>query len=97
MTSLLSVAHSAGVALGPEGEIGVVASSSSSNSNSNSSSSSNNSSNSISDSRAALVVAVDPEVDVALGGAARLQGKSFAMAVLGLGILLSTAQRLQLL
>ena len=46
MTSLLSVAHSAGMALGPEGEIGVVASSSNSNSNS-SSSSSNSSSNAI--------------------------------------------------
>ena len=83
------------MALGPEGEIGVVASSSSSNSNSNSSSSSNNSSNSISDSRAALVVAVDPEVGVALGGAARLQGKSFATGVVRLATSLPIAQMLQ--
>ena len=81
-------------------EIGVVArsrgSSSNSNSSSNSSSSSNNSSNSISDNRAALVVAVeDPEVGVALGGAGRLQGKSFAMAAVELAMSLPTAQRLQ--
>ena len=59
------------------------------------SSSSSSSSNSSSNSQAALVE--DPEVGVAPRGAGRLQGKSFAMAVLGLGILLSTAQRLQLL
>ena len=48
------------------------------------------------DSRAALVVAVeDPEVGVALGGARRLQGKSFAMAVVKLAILLPTAHMLQ--
>ena len=91
VTSLLAIAHPANVALGPGGEMGVVARSSSS-----SYSSSNSISISSSDSRAALVVAVeDPEVGVALGGAGRLQGKSFAMAVVELAMSLPTAQRLQ--
>ena len=87
---MLGVAHLVNVALEPGGEMGVVARSSSS-----SNSSSNSISISSSDSRAALVVVEDPEVGVAPRGAGRLQGKSFAMAVLGLGISLPTAQRLQ--
>ena len=74
------------MALGPE-ETDVVASSSG---NSNSSSS-----NSISDSRAALVVAVVPEVGVALDGAVRLQGRSSATGVVELAMSLPTAQMLQ--